>query len=57
MERKRKAERNDLLHLKGNTLNETACYKIEGTVFEVETSCGGSELLCDKMTRLTNRKP
>ena len=28
------------------------CYKIGGTVFEIETSCGGSELLYDKMTRL-----
>ena len=31
---------------------ETVCYKIGGTVFEIETSCGRSELLYDKMTRL-----
>ncbi len=52
MERKRETERNDLLPKKGNPLNETVCYKIGGTVFEIETSCGGSELLYDKMTRL-----
>ena len=52
MERKRETEHNDLLPKKGNPLNETVCYKIGGTVFEIETSCGGSELLYDKMTRL-----
>lgn len=52
MERKRKTEHNDLLPKKGNPLHETVCYKIGGTVFEIETSCGGSELLYDKMTRL-----
>ena len=52
MEKKREAEHNDLLLQKGNPLNETVCYKIGGTVFEIETSCGGSELLYDKMTRL-----
>lgn len=52
MEKKRKAEHNDLLPKRGNPLNETVCYKIGGTVFEIETSCGGSELLYDKMTRL-----
>ena len=52
MERKREAEHNDLLPKKGNPLNETVCYKIGGTVFEIETSCGGSELRYDKMTRL-----
>ena len=51
-ERKRETEHNDLLPKKGNPLNETVCYKIGGTVFEIETSCGGSELLYDKMTRL-----
>ena len=44
-ERKRETEQ-------GNPLNETVCYKIGGTVFEIETSCGGSELLYNKMTRL-----
>ena len=52
MEKKREAEHNDLLPKKGNPLNETVCYKIGGTIFEIETSCGGSELLYDKMTRL-----
>ena len=52
MERKRETEHNGLLPKKGNPLNETVCYKIGGTVFEIETSCGGSELLYDKMERL-----
>ena len=52
MERKRKTEHNDLLPKKGNPLHETVCYKIGGTVFEIETSCGGSELPYDKMKRL-----
>ena len=43
MERKRETEHNDLLPKKGNPLNETVCYKIGGTVFEIETACGGSE--------------
>ena len=52
MEKKREAEHNDLLPKRGNPLHETVCYKIGGTVFEIETSCGGSELLYDKMARL-----
>ena len=52
MEKKREAEHTDLLPQKGNPLHETVCYKIGGTIFEIETSCGGSELLYDKMTRL-----
>ncbi len=52
MEKKRETEHNDLLRKKGNPLHETVCYKIGGTIFEIETSCGGSELLYDKMTRL-----
>lgn len=52
MKNKLKTEHDDLLPKKGNTLHETVCYKIVGTVFEIETSCGGSELLYDKMTRL-----
>ena len=52
MEKKREAEHSDLLPQKGNPLHETVCYKIDGTVFEIETSCGGSELLYDKMKRL-----
>ena len=52
MERKRETEHNDLLPKRGNPLHETVCYKIGGTVFEIETSCVGSELLYDKMERL-----
>ena len=52
MERKRETEHNDLLPKRGNPLHETVCYKIGGTVFEIVTSCGGSELLYDKMERL-----
>ena len=52
MEKKREAEHSDVLPHTGNPLNEIVCYQISGTVFEVETSCGGSELLYDKMKRL-----
>ena len=51
-ERKRETEHNDLLPKKGNPLHEIVCYKIGGTVFEIETSCGGTEALYDKMVRL-----
>ncbi len=51
MERKRKDENSDLLPEKGNPLNETVYYKIGGTFYEISTSCGGSELLYDKMER------
>ena len=52
MEQKRDSERGGLLLKKGNPLNETVTYKIGGTVYEVSTICGGSELLYDKMERL-----
>ncbi len=52
MERKRKQDENEYLPKRGNPLSETVYYKIGGTVFEIETSCGGSELLYDKMVRL-----
>ena len=52
MERKREIEYNDLLPKKGNPLNEIVTYKVGGTLYEVSTVCGGSELLYDKMTRL-----
>ena len=52
MERKREHEDSNFLPQRGNPLNETVCYKIGGTIYEVETSCGGSELLYDKMIRL-----
>ena len=37
---------------KGKPAEETVCYKIGGTYYEVSTSCGGSERLRDKMIRL-----
>jgi hypothetical protein len=37
---------------RGNPLQETVCYKLGGTVYEVHTSCGGTEPLYDKMVRL-----
>jgi len=52
VERKRDAEHDNLLQIKDNPLHGTVCYKIGGTVFEIETSCGGSELLYSKMERL-----
>lgn len=48
MEQKPKAQENDYLPKRGNPLQETICYKIGGTVFEIETSCGGTEPLYDK---------
>ncbi|MFR9216026.1 MAG: hypothetical protein ACLVKK_07315 [Ruthenibacterium sp.] len=36
-----------LAEQKGNPLQETICYKIGGTVFEIETSCGGTEPLIE----------
>ncbi len=47
-----KSKESDYLPKRGNPLQETVCYKIGGTVYEVETSCGGTELLYDKMVRL-----
>lgn len=52
MERKREVEHNNLLPEKSNPLHETVVYKIGGTLYEVSTICGGSELLYDKMERL-----
>ena len=52
MEQKPKVQENDYLPKRGNPLQETVCYTIGGTVYEVETSCGGTELLYDKMVRL-----
>ena len=52
MERKRDSESDGVLLKKGNPLNETVTYKIGGTLYEVSTVCGGSELLYDKMERL-----
>ena len=52
MEQKTKVQESDYLPKRGNPLQETVCYTIGGTVYEVETSCGGTELLYDKMVRL-----
>lgn len=52
MERKRETEHNDLFPKRGNPLHETVTYKVGGTLYEVSTVCGGSELLYDKMKRL-----
>lgn len=52
MERKRSPKESDYLPKRGNPLQETVCYTIGGTLYEVETSCGGTELLYDKMVRL-----
>ena len=52
MEQKPKVQENNYLPKRGNPLQETICYKIGGTVFEIETSCGGTEALYDKMVRL-----
>ena len=52
MERKRSTKESDYLPKRGNPLQETVCYRLSGTVYEVHTSCGGTELLYDKMVRL-----
>ena len=52
MERKRSVKESDYLPKRGNPLQETACYKLGGTVYEVHTSCGGTEPLYDKMARI-----
>ena len=52
MEKKRSQKESDYLPKWGNPLQETVCYRLGGTVYEVHTSCGGTELLYDKMIRL-----
>ena len=52
MERKRSPKEKDYLPKRGNPLQETVCYRLGGTVYEVQTSCGGTEPLYDKMVRL-----
>ena len=51
MEKKRSPKESDYLPKRGNPLQETVCYKLGGTVYEVHTSCGGTEPLYDKMVR------
>ena len=52
MERKEEQKTADFKHKRGNPANETVTYKIGGTIYEVSTSCGGSEQFYDKMKRL-----
>ena len=52
MERKREQETADFQYNHGNPANETVTYKIGGTYYLVSTSCGGSELLYNKIERL-----
>ena len=52
MERKQDIENSGFIPQKVNPLHETVTYKIGGTIFEVSTICGGSELLYSKMERL-----
>lgn len=52
MERKQKHTDSGFLPKQGNPLNETVYIKIGSTIYEVSTSCGGSERLYDKMKRL-----
>ena len=52
MEQKRSQKESDYLPKRGNPLQETVCYRLGGTAYEVHTSCGGTEPLYDKMVRL-----
>ena len=52
MERKQAHKDSEFLPKRGNPQHETVTYEIGGTFYEVSTSCGGSELLYDKMKRL-----
>ena len=52
MEKKRSQKESDYLPKRGNPLQETVCYRLGETVYEVHTSCGGTEPLYDKMVRL-----
>ncbi|QNL44553.1 hypothetical protein H8790_00395 [Oscillibacter hominis] len=52
MEMEHDIENSGFMSQKRNPTHETVTYKIGGTFYEVSTSCGGSELLYDKMKRL-----
>ena len=52
MEQKQEHKDNEFLPKRGNPQHETVSYEIGGTFYKVSTSCGGSELLYDKMKRL-----
>lgn len=52
MEQKQEHKDNEFLPKRGNPQHETVSYEIGSTFYKVSTSCGGSELLYDKMKRL-----
>lgn len=52
MEQKQERKDSEFLLKRGNPQHETVTYEIGGTFYKVSTSCGGSELLYDKMKRL-----
>ena len=52
MEQKQSIENSGFMPEKGNPAQETVTYKIGSTFYEVSTSCGGAELLFEKMKRL-----
>lgn len=56
MERKQAHIDNKFLPKHGNLQYETVTYETSGTFYEVSTSCGGSELLYDKMKRLIKKE-
>lgn len=57
MEQKPKGQESDYLPKRGNPLQETVCYRLSGTVYEVCTSCCSTELLYDKMYGSFAQKP
>lgn len=52
MEKKQEQENSGFQPKRGNPAQETVWYKIGGTLYEVSTSCGGTERLQDKIIRL-----
>lgn len=52
MEKNQEQDNSGFQPKRGNPERETVCYKIGGTLYEVSTSCGGTERLQDKIIRL-----
>lgn len=52
MEKKQEQENSGFQPKRRNPEQETVCYKIGGTVYEVSTSCGGTGRMQDKLIRL-----
>ena len=52
MEKKQEQENSGFQPKRGTPAQETVYYKIGGTVYEVSTSCGGTEPLRNKIIRL-----